>query len=975
MSQSVEIDRLKSLIGFAKEAISLRSSPIKTVSQYRMFKRFEEDFRALPGLYLNLFEGDDDEIWLRLERLTETKPPKPESKLLLAWIDLSQSPTILPKLKEEVEIVELNKIGISILQNVDNSNPNTISFGKFDDCELVERQFEAYLEVIWKSWAIKEKERRKSISLYAELFMLVQQFQGNLVDSQIELVWGVGVALWSSPSGLITHPILTQLVELSINEANMSIEVRPRSIAPRLEVDVYYSMDNPGVIKLEESAKKHFSQTSNILNPFVSSTFETLLFSAVTYLDAKGAYVSNAIDKTLPKALGQLAISDSWVLFARPRTNSLYIQDLERFEKQLGDNCYALPPAITSIVTDPSNISEEVSLPAFRGFSFIDGNGEFNRQEVKELYFPKPFNNEQVQIVQMLEMFDGVVVQGPPGTGKTHTIANIICHYLAQGKRVLVTSMKDPALAVLQEKLPEDIRALTISLLTSEAEGMKQFEYALSKISSEVQNTDKFSLRKEIEGLDMQIDNLHAQLGKIDREINKWAIDNINPIILDEEEVSACDAAKELASNMAEIDWFIDPISIGPEHGAKFGDQDIHVLRDSRLKLGDDLKYLGKKLPQLNDFPSVQKLLQVHEKLSRLSILKEKETKGDVPKLVNNQRETVEHAMSIASRISNLRILQRELEARNQSWIPQMVAYLRSNRKNEILDLFEDLRGEIKGAIGESVIFLAKPVSIPADFYKKEELIEAVQNIISGRRPFGITGLFGKSENKRSLDSVLVCGFKPQSIADWQHVSSFINIQKWSVSLLNRWNTVASAISIPRIEEVPNQLHLANQAIDLYDKLVAYLEEERQLTISLRELLPEWKRIDEISFNSSLFIEAEDIITHHLAKDRLTEAIEAKELFLNALSGCHGTIAVDIRTFLVSRLGNCEVDISIIHQEWSILLEELRRVWNLSPYLEIVTTVSSMIENSGAPNWALAIRTKVPNGSFDSLLPANWSNI
>lgn len=69
-----------------------------------------------------------------------------------------------------------------------------------------------------------------------------------------------------------------------------------------------------------------------------------------------------------------------------------------------------------------------------------------------------PYNDEQVQIVQMLDHHDGVVVQGPPGTGKTHTIANVISHYLASGKRVLVTSMKDPALAVLQEKLPEEIR-------------------------------------------------------------------------------------------------------------------------------------------------------------------------------------------------------------------------------------------------------------------------------------------------------------------------------------------------------------------------------------------------------------------------------------------------------------------------------------------------------------------------------------
>ena len=49
------------------------------------------------------------------------------------------------------------------------------------------------------------------------------------------------------------------------------------------------------------------------------------------------------------------------------------------------------------------------------------------------LYFPKPYNESQVAIVQRLAESDGVVVQGPPGTGKTHTIANIICHCLATG--------------------------------------------------------------------------------------------------------------------------------------------------------------------------------------------------------------------------------------------------------------------------------------------------------------------------------------------------------------------------------------------------------------------------------------------------------------------------------------------------------------------------------------------------------------
>ena len=48
----------------------------------------------------------------------------------------------------------------------------------------------------------------------------------------------------------------------------------------------------------------------------------------------------------------------------------------------------------------------------------------------------------------------GVVVQGPPGTGKTHTITNIMCHYLAQGKRVLVTAKAEAPLAVIASHIP-----------------------------------------------------------------------------------------------------------------------------------------------------------------------------------------------------------------------------------------------------------------------------------------------------------------------------------------------------------------------------------------------------------------------------------------------------------------------------------------------------------------------------------------
>jgi hypothetical protein len=153
--------------------------------------------------------------------------------------------------------------------------------------------------------------------------------------------------------------------------------------------------------------------------------------------------------------------------------NNVFVRDLENFKSKLSqDSEIRLPQAVHQVVSEPNSSNPDVSFPEFRGLSDSKGNPETGKKAAA-LYFPKPFNDEQVRILQLLEISDGVVVQGPPGTGKTHTIANVISHYLANGKRVLVTSMKEPALGVLREALPSDIQPLAISLLTSEHEGMK----------------------------------------------------------------------------------------------------------------------------------------------------------------------------------------------------------------------------------------------------------------------------------------------------------------------------------------------------------------------------------------------------------------------------------------------------------------------------------------------------------------------
>ena len=131
------------------------------------------------------------------------------------------------------------------------------------------------------------------------------------------------------------------------------------------------------------------------------------------------------------------------------------------------------------VVHDPESggvdlSSRDLELPANEAgwrppVSSSRGTGSSPSSNVQQdtLFFPLPYNDEQEEVIRRLEAEDspGVTVQGPPGTGKTHTIANIISHFLATRRRVLVTAKTPEALRALQEKIPEGIRDLAISVI------------------------------------------------------------------------------------------------------------------------------------------------------------------------------------------------------------------------------------------------------------------------------------------------------------------------------------------------------------------------------------------------------------------------------------------------------------------------------------------------------------------------------
>lgn len=978
---SIEKDRLRSLIEFAQQSARLRSKPTATVSAHGLFALYEHELQGLPGIRINVSGPDDpDEIWLAVERLHEMMPPDIASPVLRPWVQMTQGPAEEPRLREAADGASLIAEGTHCSQaSPKQGKPviapeTTVMLSDYERVAQVTGEFATYLDAKWRPWAQEERLRRKTIRLYSQLFTLKQEFEGGIVESQLELVWGVGLGIWNSNGVTVSYPLVGRLAELSLNPVTAEVEIRPRDVDARLEVNWYASVDNPGVAGLEKAAKEFFGNATTTFSPFDRGTFEPLLRTAATNLDANGIYWPNEVpaeDRTLPRADDKLKVTDTWVLFARPRTNSLFIQDLENLKKRAEDT-ESYPPAVAAIVTEPDTTNPTVELPLFRGVS-ESYNSEISTSGAKarDLYFPKAFNDEQVRIVQLLDVFDGVVVQGPPGTGKTHTIANVICHYLAEGKRVLVTSMKDAALVVLQEQIPEEIRPLAISLLTSEQDGMKQFEHSIHKIASEVQGLDRSRTARAINHLEESIDALHGKLANIDRKVGAWAKLNLAKIVLETEEVDAQDAAYEVVRSTGQFEWIPDTLGITPEFAPAFSDADVVRLREARRALGQDIDYLDSSLPQLVEFPDSKALLEVHQDLSQFEKLKQGVESGMVPTLADSSQATLHLAQGLLNKIEALQRLRDEIVRARRPWAVTMRERLRRSGKDHLLAMLEALGAELEQAVESRKTFLQRPVTAPAAIELDAELMDAVKKLAEGKRPFGLTGLIGRSAQKKQLESIRVLGNAPSGSESWKHVAEHLALSKHLRELSVRWNALALELQLQTVPVGHAGGLVAAHEYALYVMVKRVVEEERELCTAASQAFPSWPYARNVADNPERLEELEKALRHHLTKNRLANVWAAKERFQKVLEGRSGRVIDDIRRFLSETLGNPEIEDARMQAQWSALMATLSRVLALGTHLTIVRDVCGAVEASGAPQYARAL-TQPLAGTVDRLLPDNW---
>lgn len=943
---------LLDLLTYIEQVEKLKAKPAFSVpTDY--YVAYQHDLKGLPELQFNL-QAEGNEVWLRVPRLKEIAAPELDAKLR-PWLALPKSPDKAPELKSEVITYDgKHEVGREQLEE----NPE------------IKELFDWYIDNQWEPWAAAERPRRKTIARYNQLFSLQQAISSGGAETPLELVWGIGYAAWKKDgfATAVRYPMVVQACEISLNEKTFDLEIRPRDVEPRLETDCYVEMGLQGVQQLEAFWKSTLASSAYRVNPFDASTFEGVLKAAVGHLDPTGTYEVRLDDVSPPIPNDKLTTTNTWVLFGRKRSGDIFLEDIRRLKQNI-ESTTTLPAIIRSFVeTGDSKVRVRPEQP-FRGLSSSDHlPGAF------ELYFPMPYNDEQVSIVQKLESNDGVVVQGPPGTGKTHTIANVICHYLAQGKRVLVTAKGESALAVLQEKLPERIRSLSVALLSDERDGMKQFEYSIQTIASTVASIKPTTAAASIAAAEEKLNQFHAKIASVDSAVTGYASKHMRSYSFEGKEVTPEEMAKQVLANTEEHQWFDDEPTSETGENHLFNDTDITLLRHARMRVSEDLVYLDCSLPALDAFPSWDDLLGLHRDLVKARAIDSNVTRGSIFGLIDSRLETFEKAQALNQFLDDRSALKAKLAKNVEPWTVELSQRLADMQASDpVLQALLQLCADVRRLEAQRRELLAKAVEVPVDAELNEDFIESVDRLVEGKSAFSFP--FGKGEARKLIAAVAILGAAPESKGSWGLVKQIIAWRNEARKAVASWNFFANEFGLEAagvgLEQSFKTVAQWQSAVqDLY---LQTFEFDSLLHGRLEEVFGE-KLADKMWDEGEPFVEAvSDSLKAHVDKGRLGYALRRVQELLTKLDGHSGQVVSELRNFLSTLLGMTSVDETVLHTTWLALQSELSRLTSLRPALEDISRIADKLEASGALKWAHRVRMLAATSDLDVIVPVKWA--
>jgi len=492
-------------------------------------------------------------------------------KLLTGWVILNPS-----KLPEAIEVIYVED--------------------KWINHPELRKLLEGYIENEWESWVAKVRKIYKANILYDQLYALRLLLKNE--GDNYELLLGHGLLTWEHSSvGSIYAPVFLTALTLDFDASKRIIEISPDPMFKGFaEISSLYEADNPAEMDLVT-----WSDKINAI-PFDFWHLETLKNQSkilINYISPESE--DNFADEisSAPTITEHPSIWNAPVIFVRKRNNDLWSKYAGIIRRDIEQNAIEPTEFITDLVGEYEEDREQVE-------TVEEKSVDETAIKESELFFPLPWNNEQKRIAERLDANYGVVVKGPPGTGKSHTIANLISRFLAQGKTVLVTSQTSKALEVLRGFLPENIRSLAVSQLNQTAKRDDVLQQSITEISSNLgERHTKFSEDKAI-SIRRELQGTREDEATLANQIRKYILtDSSVKINIDGQDIKPIDAAKFINKQTSnkELEWFTDQIHFETE--LNFTEIDLQEVYLFLAELTQGERELYKyELPELGVLPN-----------------------------------------------------------------------------------------------------------------------------------------------------------------------------------------------------------------------------------------------------------------------------------------------------------------------------------------------------------------------------------
>ncbi|MFZ3351461.1 MAG: AAA domain-containing protein [Xanthobacteraceae bacterium] len=966
--------KLIGLLDYVEQVVRLDERVAFRLSEYRLpdstaFAVSRSDTQNLPGVRHD-HRDDEGPVWLEVERLVRKEPPSPP-KDIAEWLVVAADPGRSPEIRSERFVtVTAAERGAALANG--SVRPDDVLEAprkrgeradapprydlklRLEDHPETSNAISLWIAGPWTEWSTVELPRRKTITLYQGLYKIFQLLEVGGTESPIELAWGIGVVNWQKDGRLIDRPLLERRVDIELDDKRGGlIRIRPTGADALFDLKPYEELGCANLLSLADLIRREIQRAgeSEGISPFIRDSFEPILSQAGVRLDPEGCYApdtATVASETAPAS--RLTVTDKWVLFARPRSQHVVLQDIDRLRRSAGDEERSINGLPQRLVTEPSREAPEGAWEPLS--KRIGGSGGGNNEafssadDALDVFFPKPFNDDQLEIIRRLSKADGLVVQGPPGTGKTHTIANLICHAMATGERVLVVSRGEAALAVLKEQLPKEVQPLAIAVLSNEREGLRQIESAIREIQGVVGGTQPQNRRATITRLEKELEGLRKRIAEIDHELDAIALAHLNKIGPRSE--TPAELAQRVVAERDAFRWFTDrPLRFVSETSLEDGE--IAGLFEARVRCGELTDHLDASLPSPLDLPDADTIARWHEDL--IAAAQHGQAAGQGP--VRNLRiraENISAAQGLAQTLDDLvRVHQ---TASNTRWLEPFRRVVIEGQPNAWCDRLRERIAEWAAVDAERAQLVRRSVELPDGLIDNNDAREAVNRGAKGQKLWPLMAL-GKGAAKAFVGEIRIDGasLKKEDAEGWHHVAAVIENTVRQREVRARWDAFAKEISAPTGANAKSAINLAGRVLQICD-------DAKAKSVLIASLVSGTYAVETLANDPALCGAVAKQIRASATSVRLAEVEQDRRRLLQLFQGTDRTSRL-AQQLIDGVVGQPSVTSDKVAGFWAGLLNGLTQLKGLARDFGTIKEATRAITAAGAPDWAKMLRTEI----------------